>query len=144
MARSTGFNCVISIDSSDISGKSNEVTLSFNSPDIEEVGGFAEAWEVLVGGKITTWSLSINGVYDGAATEIDSILFAWLGDGIQSLDHLRPQGTGSGLVEYSAATPASLIGVILESYEVPIPRTGAVKWSANFRGSGEVTRSQQV
>jgi len=144
MARSTGFNCVISIDGSDLSGKSNEVTLSFSSPDIEEVGGFAEAWEVLAGGKITTWSLSINGVYDGTAAEIDSILFAWLGDGIQTLDHLRPQGTVSGASQFAAADVANLIGVILESYEVPIPRTGAVKWSANFRGSGEVTRSQQT
>jgi len=144
MSRSTGFNCVISIDSNDISGKSNEVTLDFESPDIEEVGGFAEAWEILVGGNITKWSLSINGVYDGAASEIDSILFGLLGGGMVTLDHLRPQGTGTGLPEYSAATVASGIGVIMQSYNVPISRTGAIKWSAKFAGSGQVTRAQQA
>jgi hypothetical protein len=60
MSRCTGFNCVISVDSSDISGMSNEVTLNLEGVDLEEVSSFAEAWELFVGGKVTKWSLDIT------------------------------------------------------------------------------------
>jgi len=144
MARVTGFNCAISVDSNDISGKSNEVTLSFETVDIEEVSCFAEAWEILVGGKVTKWALDVKGVWDGDAGEIDSILFGLVGGGMVTLDYVRPEGTGAGKVEYTAADVSNGIGVILASYEVPISHTGAIKWSASFRGSGEVTRAVQA
>jgi len=143
MARCTGFNCVISVDANDISGMSNEVTLNLETVDNEEVGSFAEAWELFVGGLVTKWSLDVKGRWDGDAAEIDSILFGLLGGGIVPLDHLRPEGTGAGKVEYSADSVSDLIGVYLMNYSVPVPRTGAVKYSASFQGSGELSRAAQ-
>jgi len=144
MARITGFNCVVSVDGNDISGMSNEVTLNLETVDNEEVGSFAEAWELFVGGLVTKWSMDVAGRYDGDAGEIDSILFALHGVGMVPLDHLRPEGTGSGHVEYSADDVTNLVGVILQNYSVPISRTGAVKYTASFQGSGELTRAQQT
>jgi len=144
MSRITGFNCVISVDANDISGMSNEVTLNLETVDNEEVSSFAEAWELFVGGLVTKWSLEIKGRYDGDAAEIDSILFALMGGGMVPLDHLRPEGTGSGNVEYSADDVANLVGLIPLSYSVPVQRTAAVKYSASFQGSGALTRAQQT
>lgn len=144
MSRITGFNCAVSIDANVLTTMSNEVTLNIETVDNEEVSSFTEAWELFVGGLVTKWSLDIKGRYDGDAAEIDSILFGLLGGGIVPLDHLRPEGTGSGNVEYSADSIANLVGVILQSYNIPIQRTAAVKFSASFQGSGELTRAQQV
>jgi len=144
MSRITGFNCEISIDDEDLTGMSNEVTLNLETVDNEEVSSFGEAWELFVGGLVTKWSLEIKGRFDGDVDEIDSILFGLMGGGMVALDYLRPEGTGVGNIEYSADDVGNLVGLIPLSYSVPVQRTAAVKYSASFQGSGELTRAQQL
>lgn len=135
MARSTARNTMLKVQDStgasrNISGRSNTATLGFTSEGVDATA-FGEAYRFVIADGIKTWTLSIAGVWDGAASQIDEILFGILAACTSAC--YGPAGSTSGLTQYSGCC-------VLNNYEISGALEGAVTWSAEFGGAGSPVR----
>ena len=135
MARVTARNTTLIVSGSDsasrvLSGRANSATMSFTS-DSTDGTAFGETYRFRIADGIKEWTLSMNGVWDGAACQVDDILFGILA-ACTSVCY-GPGGSASGLVQYSGCS-------VLNTYEVAGELDGMVTWSAEFVGSGSLTR----
>ena len=113
-----------------LSGRANTATLSFSSEAVDGTA-FGESYRFKIADGIKDWSLSMAGVWDGAASQVDEILFGILA-ACTSVCY-GPGGSTSGLTQYSGCS-------VLNTYEVAGELDGMVTWSAEFVGSGSLTR----
>lgn len=130
MAKFSYHNADIAVGGDDIHGDSNDCTLTM---DIEahETTGFQEVSESFVQG-IYSWSLSISGYVDMAATGMEALFDAMKDGGAQSLV-FSPQGSTAG-ARYTG-------NVLLTSHAVGGGLKGACAYSASFQGTGDLTRT---
>ena len=135
MARVTARNTTLLVKDSTsasrtLSGRANSATLSFSS-DATDGTAFGETYRFLIADGVKGWTLSMNGVWDGAASQVDEILFGILA-ACTSVCY-GPGGSTAGLTQYSGCS-------VLNTYEVAGELDGMVTWSAEFVGSGSLTR----
>jgi len=137
MARITARNCAIGVTDSagacqSISGRGNSVSMSITA-EAPEVTAFQDLWRTRLPDGLRDWEMSVNGVWDGAAEQVDSILFGILGS--CTLVHFGPGGSTSGCTKYSACA-------VCTNYTVDGAVEGAVTYSATFSGrSGSMTNT---
>lgn len=113
----------------DISAFINESGIS-RSADVAEVSTGGATSKKYIGGLLDA-TIPVGGPFDGV---VDGYLNGILG---QSKNFIyRPQGTGSGLVEYTGAA-------ILQSYEPSTPVDDAGTLSGEFQVTGDVARALQ-
>jgi predicted secreted protein len=136
MARVTGKNTTLLVKDSTsasrvLSGRANQATLSFASEAVDATA-FGESYRFRIADGIKDWTLSISGVWDGAASQVDEILYGILAACTSAC--YGPGGSTAGLVQYSGCC-------ILNTYEVAGTLEGAVTWSAEFAAAGSLTRA---
>ena len=131
MAKVHGKNLEIDVNSIDLTGDSNEVTLDINVGS-DEVSTFEDGFDTFVQGT-PNWTVQMNGVWDGADDDLDEQMFTLVTAGGVTMN-LYPEANTNGKVKYTGT-------VQLLNYNVPVSRAGAVRWSANFQGSGTLSRS---
>ena len=135
MARTTSRNTTIMVQDSGaasrtLSGRANTVTLSFTSEAVDGTA-FGETYRYKIADGIKDWSLTMAGVWDGAASQVDEILYGILAACTSAC--YGPGGSTSGLVQYSGCC-------ILNTYEVAGTLEGMTTWSGEFAGVGALTR----
>lgn len=113
-----------------LSGRANTATLSFSSEAVDGTA-FGESYRFKIADGIKDWSLSMAGVWDGAASQVDEILYGILAACTSAC--YGPGGSTTGAVQYSGCA-------ILNTYEVAGALEGMVTWSAEFAGSGSLSR----
>ena len=131
MARITARNVSFYVDDStgactSISGRSNTATLTFSSeaPDVTTYG--ATYRERLADG-LKDFEFSIGGFYDGAAAQIDAVMFPLLGASTRL--QYGPGGSTSGCTKYVASA-------VCNNYTVSGAVEGAVAYTATFQNFG--------
>lgn len=137
MAKITARNVSLGVEDSSgacqsISGKSNTATFthSAEAPDVSSFG--ATTRERLPDG-LKDWELSVAGFWDGAANELDSILFPIVG--ASTMISYGPAGSTSGCTLYTACA-------VMPDYSIEGSVEGAVTFSATFQArTGSLTRT---
>jgi hypothetical protein len=135
MARVTARNTTFLVKDSTsasrtLSGRANTATLSFTSEAVDATA-FGESFRFRIADGIKDWTLSVAGVWDGAASQIDEILYGILAACTSAC--YGPGGSSSSSVQYSGCC-------ILNNYEVAGALEGVVTWSAEFAAAGSLTR----
>ena len=135
MARVTARNTTLLVKDSTsasrtLSGRANSATLSFSS-DATDGTAFGESYRFLIADGVKGWTLSMNGVWDGAASQVDEILYGILAACTSA--YYGPGGSTTGAVQYSGC-------VILNTYEIAGALEGMVTWSAEFAGGPSLER----
>lgn len=135
MTRRTARNTTIVITDSGnasrlVSGRSNTATLTFSSEAVDVTSFGAEYRERIADG-IKDWELSCAGFWDGAASQIDEILYGVLS--ACTAVQYGPSGSTSGDVKYSGCA-------ILQDYEISGEVEGAVEWSGTFVAASVLNR----
>ena len=135
MARVTARNTTLLVQDSGgasriLSGRANNATLNFTSEAVDGTA-FGESYRFKIADGIKDWGLTMSGVWDGAASQVDEILYGILAACTSAC--YGPGGSVSGQVQYSGCC-------ILNTYEVAGALDGMVTWSAEFAGSGSLTR----
>ena len=116
----------------DLSGRSNSGTLSF-SAEAPDVSAFGATYRERVPDGLKDWELSIAGLCDLAANQLDSILFGALGASTRI--KYGPGGSTAGCTMYTACAVCS-------DYSIEGAVEGAVTFSATFAGRiGTMTAS---
>lgn len=137
MAKISARNVSLGIDDSaaacqSISGRSNTATMSF-SAEAPDVSAFGTTYRERVPDGLKDWELSVSGLWDGVASQIDSILFGILGASTRVA--YGPAGSTSGCTKYEASA-------VCNDYSVEGSVEGAVTFSAIFAArSGSMTRT---
>lgn len=132
MARISAKDSDLSINAVAIEDEINSTELAIDV-DLPEVTAFADVAKVSVEGKYG-WNLSVEGSADLAASQGDATIFALLGGGSVTTIY-TPGGGAEG-----ANNPDYTGSVFLESYRLRSAVGEAVSYSAQFRGSGALTR----
>ena len=135
MAKVTARNTAIRILDSNgasrlISGRSNSAEMSFTAEAVD-VTTFGAGYREYVADGLRDWELSIDGMWDGAASQIDEILYGVLG-ACTSLCY-GPSGSTTGMVQYSGCA-------ICTEYTVSGAVEGAVTFSATFKAASQLNR----
>ncbi len=87
---------------------------------------------------LTDGSFSIEGFFDdGASNTPETVLRPLLGDNEGTAIEYRPEGTGSGLSEFSFTG-------VLTSFQTSAPVDDMVTFTAEFKVSGAVDNTDQV
>ncbi len=139
MAKSTARNTVIHIldstsASRNISGRSNSVTMSFTADSVD-VTGFGAIYRQYIADGIKEWNMSVNGVWDGAASNLDEIMNGVLG-ACTSMCYC-PSGSSTGAIQYSGCA-------VVTEYSVEGVVSGAVTWSGTFQSASDLNRGTCV
>ncbi len=135
MARVSGRDAhLLVIDSESASrnlgGRSNSVTLNLTSEEVD-VTSFGALWRERVADALRDWTLDIAGFWDGAASQLDGILYG-IHAACTSLC-FGPSGSTSGNIQYSGC-------VILQDFVIETAVDGAVTWTATFQSASQLNR----
>lgn len=130
MAKFSHKNANIDVGGEDISGDTNTCALTIDI-GVSEVTCFEDDWDEFVE-DIASWSVSVAGFTNQDASEVEAILFAFIGAGEQDLIYY-PQGPAAGY-KFTGK-------VILNSQAVGGAVKGGCPYSASFQGSGQLSRS---
>jgi len=130
MAKFSHKNANVDVGAEDISGDTNSCELTIDI-GTAEVTCFEDDWDKFVE-NIASWGLSIAGFTNQDASEVEAVLFAFIGAGEQDLIYC-PQGTATGY-KFTGK-------VILTSQAVGGAVKGACPYSASFQGSGQLSRT---
>ena len=135
MAKSTARNTVIHIldtasASRNISGRSNSVTMSFTADSVD-VTGFGATYREYIADGIKEWNMSLNGVWDGAASQLDEIMNGILG-ACTSVCY-APSGSTTGAVLYSGCA-------VVTEYSIEGAVADAVTLSGTFQSASDLNR----
>ena len=111
-----------------LSGRSNTATLTLSSEEID-VTSFGALYRERVPDALRDWGLEVAGFWDGAASNIDYILYTiWAAC---SAVAIGPAGSGTGATKYSGC-------MILQEYSVEGAVEGAVTFSATFQSASQL------
>lgn len=138
MAQTTGAisakDCRITLGTQDISGSSNNVTLT-PSLDSGQSATFDGDWKLTTAGKLS-WEISIEALYTETASEATEELWDALTGGTAVAIAIQPKGDSAGNWEFSG-------NVIITQVEMPFDGTSGdpVIVSAEGTGTGELTKS---
>lgn len=135
MAKQTARNTTILILDSGaasriLSGRANSATMSFSSEAVD-VTSFGAEYRQKIADGIKEWSMSVNGIWDGAASQLDEIMYGILG-ACTSMCY-GPGGSATGAVQYSGCA-------ILSEYSVEGEVSGAVTWSGTLVSASDLNR----
>jgi len=134
MARSAGAPSTVLIDEFDFSGRTNQLSIDFTN-NLGEVTAFSDDGSEYVEGLFGVQA-SLNGFFDGAASNFDAEMWTILGDGQDHAVGLYPGNSAtSGSIGYE------LQGASVLSQERPAEVAGAILLNASFQNSGTVIRS---
>lgn len=135
MARVSGRDGEVYFDSQDLSGESNNFELRVEQ-DTHEVTAFSDSAKTFVEGDYT-WTVDFAAFYSGGANTSEAKLHAALSAGTKAMT-LGPEGTATvGDVFYNG-------DVFVSSFAIRTPVDGAITVSAQFQGSGALTRTVKV
>lgn len=138
MAQTTGAmsakDCYISVNSQDVSGSANKVTLT-PTIDVEQTATFDGGWKLSTAGKLG-WEITIEALYTEETNEAAEVLWSALTGGSAVAVEVDPKGNSGGNWSFSG-------NVIFSSVEMPFDGTSGdpVIITAEGVGSGELTRS---
>jgi hypothetical protein len=116
--------------SKNISGRANAYTLSFTSEEVD-VTCFGDLYRSRVADGLRDWTIEFGGFWDGAACQIDDILFSVLAACTSVC--LYPGG--------SAATTYWSGCAIMQDYTVEGAVEGGVSYSATFMAASTLNRT---
>ena len=137
MARVSGRDVFISVSPTGgaacpftLSGRANSGTLTFSSEEVD-VTSFGALYRERVADALRDWSMECAGFWDGAASQIDYILYTIHAACVAVA--FGPNGSGTGAIKYSGC-------MILQEYSVEGAVEGAVTWSATFQAASVLNR----
>lgn len=135
MAAKHGRNTYISVDSTDLSGFTDNSEFS-QEVDTHETTVYGEDNKTYIPGLIDG-TFTMSGRYDDNASGPKPTLEAVI-DGDAAVELVRRvEGTGTGL-------PEETFNAICESYVETNPVGDKITWSADFQITGAVTRTTQL
>ncbi len=135
MARKSGRDVYISVSPVgscpfNLSGRSNSATLSFTSEEVD-VTAFGALWRERIPDALRDWSLETAGFWDGAASNLDAILYEVFAACCAVAVGFA--GSATGGVKYSGC-------MILQEYTTEGAVDGAVTYSATFQAASQLNR----
>jgi len=130
MAKFSHKDANFDVGGEDISGDTNTCELTIDI-GVSEITCFADDWDEYVE-DIAGWSIRIAGYTNQDASEVEAVLFAFIGTGAQAVIYC-PQGTATG---YKFTGDA-----IMTSQSVGGAVKGACPYAATFQGTGQLSRT---
>ena len=131
MAKKHGRRAVIFVKEYKLSGDANRVSINFAVDTVEDTCFEAPAKEFLEGKY--SWTASMDGYWNSAANKADVELHQMIGVGTQVIG-IYPEGTATASVGYEGKG-------ILTNYSPEATIAGAVVFSADIQGDGDLYRS---
>jgi len=129
MARITGKDGYIKLNTVDLSGDSNQITLNI-TPHVEDVTAFSDTADYYAEGKYG-WTIDFNAYYDSTAAHADATLWGCLGSGAVAVEY-GPGGSGG--IKYTG-------NVIMSDFSVDTNATGGAAISASLQGVDTLSRA---
>lgn len=135
MARISGRNTYISVSPAgnaacpfSLSTRSNSGTLTLTSEEVD-VTSFGALYRERIPDALRDWSLEAAGFWDGAASQVDYILYTIYAACCAVA--FGPAGSATGATKYSGC-------MILQEYSVESAVDGTVTWSATFQAASQL------
>jgi len=128
VARITGKDGYIKVNTKDLSGDANQLALNI-TPHVEDVTAFSDTADYYAEGKYN-WTIDMNAYYNSAANQVDATLFGCVGAGAVAVEY-GAEGSGGQLYTGNA---------ILSDYSIDVNATGGATVSASLQGVDTLAR----
>lgn len=150
MSKAHGKNSYLAIGDADNADALTDISTYLNNAELARSRSTAESTGFSPTGSVRSYvaglkdgTVSVSGVWDGAAAAIDVLLDALMDTDTPASWQLGPHGNGSGAVKYEGGPNGSGSageGLILTDYTISSPLDDVVAFDAEFQVTGRAIR----